>query len=68
MWLDFSLVLGSFMSRLILTVIYFSILMPWGIAVRLFSDRLEIKSKPQGSAWHSHSASQTTQKELFQQY
>lgn len=53
-WMAFSLVFGTFMSRVILTVLYFVLLLPYGILIRLFSDPLEVKTLPKGSAWKTH--------------
>jgi len=35
--------IGNFMNRLILSVFYFVIVLPFGLGVRLFSDPLRIK-------------------------
>ena len=35
--------IGDFQARLLLTVLYFTAVLPYGIAVRLFSDPLRIK-------------------------
>lgn len=53
-WMAFSLVFGTFMSRVILTVLYFLLLLPYGILIRLFSDPLQTKTVPKGTAWKPH--------------
>jgi hypothetical protein len=45
-WKAFGQFLGDWLARVVLTVFYFSILIPFGIGVRLFGDPLHIKSKP----------------------
>ena len=42
---------GNFMSGVILTILYFTVMLPYGFAFRLFSDPLGIKSRPGDSNW-----------------
>ena len=44
--------IGNFQARLLLTVFYFVVMLPFGIAVRFFSDPLRIKSRP--TRWLDH--------------
>lgn len=67
-WMAFSTAFGNFMSRLILSVLYFSIVLPWGIGVRLFSDRLDIKKTPRDGAWKSLPRTEDSLKEFRQQF
>jgi hypothetical protein len=43
-WKRFGQVIGDFIGRVVLTVFYFTIFMPFGLGVRLFSDPLAIKA------------------------
>ena len=38
--------IGNFQARVILTALYSVLLLPFGLAARLFSDPLRIKSRP----------------------
>ena len=38
--------IGNFQARLLLTIFYFTVMLPFGLAVRLFSDPLRIKTRP----------------------
>jgi hypothetical protein len=38
--------IGNFQARVLLTVVYAVLILPFGIAVRLFSDPLRIKNYP----------------------
>ncbi len=38
--------IGDFQARVLLTVIYAVFVLPFGLAVRLFSDALHIKKRP----------------------
>ncbi|MEW6040569.1 MAG: hypothetical protein AB1633_03515 [Elusimicrobiota bacterium] len=42
--------IGNFQARLILTIIYFTVVLPYGIIIRIFFDPLRIK-KMTGSNW-----------------
>jgi len=43
--------IGDFIARIILTLFYFTLFMPFGIFMRLFSDPLNIKYKISPSFW-----------------
>ncbi|MCP5101638.1 MAG: hypothetical protein GY943_39340 [Chloroflexi bacterium] len=43
-WKKFGQFMGDFIGRLVLTIFYFTILMPFGLIVTLFQDRLDTKS------------------------
>lgn len=46
-WLAVGQVIGDFIARVLLTIFYFTIFMPFGLIVRLVSDPLDIKrSRP----------------------
>ena len=48
-WKSFAHKLGNFQARVILTVLYFVVIAPFCLIVRLFSDPLSLKSKtPKG--------------------
>lgn len=39
--------IGNFQARVILTVLYAIVILPFGLAARLFSDPLKIKNRPE---------------------
>jgi hypothetical protein len=43
---------GNFQARLLLTILYIVLVLPFGVGVRLFADPLRIRKKPQG--WLDH--------------
>ena len=43
-WKRFGQFMGDLIGRLVLTIFYFTIFLPFGLGVRLFGDRLGIKS------------------------
>jgi hypothetical protein len=48
-WKAIAHIIGTFQSRVLLTVFYFLILAPFGLGVRLFGDRLRLRRQH-----HSH--------------
>jgi hypothetical protein len=51
-WKRIAQKIGNFQARVLLTVIYSVLVLPFGLAVRLFSDPLRIKRRPE--AWLDH--------------
>jgi hypothetical protein len=45
-WRAFGQFLGNWLARVVLTVFYFTIFIPFGLGVRLFADPLHIKKQP----------------------
>jgi len=48
--------IGDFQARVLLTVIYAVLVLPFGLAIRLFSDPLKIKKRPAKWIDHPHDA------------
>lgn len=44
-WKKFGYFMGDLIGRLVLTIFYFTIFMPFGLGVRLFGDRLDTKGR-----------------------
>jgi len=51
-WKRLAQKIGNFQARVLLTIIYSVLILPFGLAVRLFSDPLRIKRRPE--AWLDH--------------
>ncbi|MBI4965205.1 MAG: hypothetical protein HY913_18160 [Desulfomonile tiedjei] len=52
LWLGFSVVLGYFISRIILTIVFFIVLMPTGLIMRIVGkDPMERKIDPAASSY-----------------
>ena len=51
-WKKIAHVIGNFQARILLTLIYAILILPFGLAVRIFSDSLRIKRRPEG--WLDH--------------
>ena len=65
-WMPIAEVIGNFMNRLFLSVFYFIIVLPFGLAVRLFSDRLGIKGVRQTGWSEFQDRSSTVEKGKLQ--
>lgn len=44
-WKKFGQILGDLIGRILLTIFYFTVFMPFGLGMKLFGDRLDIKSR-----------------------
>jgi hypothetical protein len=51
-WKKFGHALGNFQARVLLTVIYSLLILPFGLLVRFFSDSLHTKKRPE--RWFDH--------------
>jgi hypothetical protein len=70
-WRGFSRVMekvGNFQARLLLTVFYLVISAPFGIGVRLFSDRLRLRRPESASAWVPREPRDTSLDNASRQY
>ena len=45
LWKRIALIIGDFVARIVLTIFYFTLFVPFGLGVRLLSDPLAIKQK-----------------------
>jgi hypothetical protein len=50
-WKEIVSSIGDFQARWLLTVIYFTFVLPFGLITRLVKDPLSIRHRPIGSAW-----------------
>ena len=50
-WREISVAIGNFQARLILTVMYFTVVLVFSALTRLFLDSLGMRRQPRDSAW-----------------
>ncbi|MBL7157983.1 MAG: hypothetical protein ISS91_00520 [Candidatus Omnitrophica bacterium] len=69
-WMGFSIILGFFVSRIIMTILFYFVLTPIGIIMRLLGkDLLDQKiDKNKVSYWHQRDAKQKDAKSYENQY
>lgn len=61
-WKKFGQIIGDFIGRLVLMIFYFTLLLPFGIGVRLFGDPLNIKN-PLSYKWVAKESKDSTLEE-----
>jgi hypothetical protein len=64
-WNKFGRAIGNFNARVLLTLLYAVVILPFGLAVRLFSDSLHTKKRPE--SWFDHPAIRNTLEEARRQ-
>src|SRR5579862_966455 len=64
-WNKFGRAIGNFNARVLLTLLYAIVILPFGLAVRLFSDSLH--SKKRAESWFDHPATPNTLEEAHRQ-
>jgi hypothetical protein len=55
-WTRLARGIGNFQARVLLTVIYILVLLPFGVCVRLFADTLRTKKRPTEWLYHPQQA------------
>ena len=66
-WKKIAHKLGVFQSRIILSIFYFTLLLPFGLIFSLFKDELQIKKKRQ-STWLTKIQKEDTIEDMRKQY
>jgi hypothetical protein len=46
-WTRIAHIIGNFQARVLLTIVYVVLVLPFGVIVRLFADPLRIKKRPE---------------------
>jgi len=67
-WKAFSRRMGSFQSRMILSLLYFIFILPFALGVKLFSDPLLIKKKTSSTHWLPKREFQGTAEQFRRQF
>ncbi len=67
-WKQFSKRMGSFQSRMILAFLFFLVVSPFALAVKVFSDPLKIKSRTSESFWVSREETTTDMESYRKQF
>jgi hypothetical protein len=50
-WQRIGQFIGDFIARVVLSLFYFTLFVPFGIGVRLFGDPLDLKARARRSLW-----------------
>jgi hypothetical protein len=59
LWLPIGRFIGDWIARIVLTIFYFTILLPYGLGVRFFADPLDLKKRNNGG-WKKRSRDEVT--------
>jgi hypothetical protein len=66
-WKAFGRFMGNFLARIVLTIFYFTVFVPFGIAVSLFGDPLLIKIPPD-TLWRPRTTGDQKLEEILRQF
>lgn len=66
-WKGFGHFVGNLVARLVLSIFYFTVFVPFGLGVRLFSDPLQIKNLP-SPHWVSRKTGDQKLEEVLRQF
>ena len=66
-WKAFGHFLGDWLGRIVLTIFYFTVFVPFGIGVRLFGDPLHLKKQPD-EQWRPRETGDQTLEEILRQF
>lgn len=67
-WKRFGRFMGDMVGRVVMTLFYFTILLPFGVAVTLFSDPLDLRHKDKPPAWQARTTGDRTLDEARRQF
>ena len=65
-WMRFGHFMGDIVGRVVMTVFYFTLLLPFGVILTLFGDPLDMKHK--APAWHARTTGDRTLEEARRQF
>jgi hypothetical protein len=66
-WLAFGRFIGNWVARIVLSIFYFTIFVPFGLGVRFFSDPLWVKA-PAAPFWRPRKTGDQTLEDVMRQY
>ena len=66
-WKRFGRFMGNLITRIVLTLLYFTIFVPFGIGASLFTDPLQIKTDREKS-WNQRESGDESLEEIMRQY
>ncbi len=67
-WTELTHYIGDFQARSLLTLLYFTWLVPFGLLVRFFVDPLGIRRPPASTAWKQRTVQQQDLQVLRRQF
>ncbi len=66
-WQALGRLIGDFVARLVRTILYFTIFVPFALGVRLLADPLDIRAHKKLSWWHTRTTQTRTMQDALRQ-
>ena len=67
-WMRFGHFMGDIVGRVVMTVFYFTLLLPFGVIITLFGDPLDMKHKDTAPLWHARTTGDRNLEEARRQF
>lgn len=67
-WRSFGHFMGDIVARVVMTIFYFTLLLPFGVIVTWLSDPLDMKRKDEQPAWHARTTGDRTLEDARRQF
>jgi hypothetical protein len=67
-WMRFGHFMGDIVGRVVMTVFYFTLLLPFGLIITLFGDPLDMRHKDKTPAWSARTTGDRNVEEAQRQF
>jgi hypothetical protein len=67
-WMRFGHFMGDIVGRVVMTLFYFTLLLPFGVIITLFGDPLDMKHKDKAPTWHARTTGDRNLEEARRQF
>ncbi len=67
-WRRFGHFMGDIVARVVMTIFYFTLLLPFGVIITLFGDPLDMRHKSKAPAWLPRTTGDRTLDEARRQF
>lgn len=66
-WKRFGRFMGNIVTRVVLTLLYFTVFVPFGIGARLFTDPMQVKEE-RAESWNHRKTGDKSLEEVMRQF
>ena len=67
-WMRFGHFMGDIVGRVVMTLFYFTLLLPFGLVITLFGDPLDMKHQDKAPVWHARTTGDRTLEDARRQF
>ena len=67
-WMRFGHFMGDIVGRVVMTLFYFTLFLPFGLIIPLFGDPLDMKHKDKTPVWHARTTGDRNLEEARRQF